>query len=119
MLGEVSLLNIWGSWCVGCAREHELLMMIAREGAIPIYGLNYKDENAKAKQWLKDLGDPYELNIVDQQGSLGLDLGVYGAPETYVLDKNGVIRHKRVGVVDQRVWQNELLPVVTKLRAEG
>jgi cytochrome c biogenesis protein CcmG/thiol:disulfide interchange protein DsbE len=92
-------------------------MRIAEE--IPIYGLNYKDDNAKAKKWLQELGDPYRLNIVDSKGSLGLDLGVYGAPETYVLDRHGIIRHKRVGVVDDRIWQQEILPIVNKLRAEG
>jgi cytochrome c biogenesis protein CcmG/thiol:disulfide interchange protein DsbE len=92
-------------------------MKIAKE--IPIYGLNYKDDDVKARQWLKNLGDPYRLTIVDTKGRLGLDLGVYGAPETYVIDRKGIIRHKRVGVVDDRIWQQEILPIVTKLRAEG
>lgn len=117
LVGEVSLLNVWATWCISCRAEHPTFMRIAEE--IPIYGLNYKDDNAKAKKWLQDLGDPYRLNIVDSKGSLGLDLGVYGAPETYVLDRHGIIRHKRVGVVDDRIWQQEILPIVNKLRAEG
>jgi cytochrome c biogenesis protein CcmG/thiol:disulfide interchange protein DsbE len=117
LVGEVSLLNVWATWCISCRAEHPTFMRIAEE--IPIYGLNYKDDNAKAKKWLQELGDPYRLNIVDSKGSLGLDLGVYGAPETYVLDRHGIIRHKRVGVVDDRIWQQEILPIVNKLRAEG
>jgi cytochrome c biogenesis protein CcmG/thiol:disulfide interchange protein DsbE len=111
------LLNVWATWCVSCRAEHPTFMNIAKD--IPIYGLNYKDDNTKAKQWLKNLGDPYRLTIVDEKGSLGLDLGVYGAPETYVIDRRGIIRHKRVGVVDERIWLQEILPIVTKLRAEG
>ncbi|MFT6309971.1 MAG: cytochrome c biogenesis protein CcmG/thiol:disulfide interchange protein DsbE [Porticoccus sp.] len=117
LVGEVSLLNVWATWCISCRAEHPTFMRIAEE--IPIYGLNYKDDNTKARKWLQDLGNPYRLNIVDSKGSLGLDLGVYGAPETYVLDRHGIIRHKRVGVVDDRIWQQEILPIVNKLRAEG
>jgi cytochrome c biogenesis protein CcmG/thiol:disulfide interchange protein DsbE len=117
LVGEVSLLNVWATWCISCRAEHPTFMRIAEE--IPIYGLNYKDDNAKAKKWLQELGDPYRLNIVDSKGSLGLDLGVYGAPETYVLDRHGIIRHKRVGVVDDSIWLEEILPIVNKLRAEG
>tara|TARA_B110000977_G_C10721392_1_gene355330 strand:+ start:66 stop:593 length:528 start_codon:yes stop_codon:yes gene_type:complete len=117
LVGEVALLNVWATWCISCRAEHPTFMNIARD--IPIYGLNYKDDSAKAKQWLRNLGDPYRLTIVDAKGSLGLDLGVYGAPETYVIDRRGIIRHKRVGVVDERIWVQEILPIVTKLRAEG
>jgi cytochrome c biogenesis protein CcmG/thiol:disulfide interchange protein DsbE len=117
LIGEVALLNVWATWCISCRAEHPTFMKIAKE--IPIYGLNYKDDDVKARQWLKNLGDPYRLTIVDTKGRLGLDLGVYGAPETYVIDRKGIIRHKRVGVVDDRIWQQEILPIVTKLRAEG
>jgi cytochrome c biogenesis protein CcmG/thiol:disulfide interchange protein DsbE len=117
LIGEVALLNVWATWCIACRAEHPTFVKIADE--IPIYGLNYKDQNDKANKWLQDLGNPYRLNIVDSEGSLGLDLGVYGAPETYVIDRHGIIRHKRVGVVDDRIWQQEILPIVTKLRAEG
>jgi cytochrome c biogenesis protein CcmG/thiol:disulfide interchange protein DsbE len=113
--GEVALLNVWATWCASCRVEHPFLTSLAESG-VPIYGLNYKDTNAKALGWLQQLGDPYRLNIVDADGSLGLDLGVYGAPETYVLDASGIIRYRHVGVVDERVWKNILEPIVLELR---
>lgn len=115
VIGRVSLLNVWATWCISCRVEHPYLQQLADQG-MPIYGLNYKDEDAAALQWLAQLGDPYVLNIADREGSLGLDLGVYGAPETYVLDSNGVIRYRHVGVIDQRVWQSVLEPVVLELQ---
>ena len=95
--------------------EHPYLGQLASRG-VPIYGINYKDEDAAALQWLQQLGDPYRLSIVDAEGSLGLDLGVYGAPETYVVDRSGVIRYRHVGVIDERVWSEILEPIVTELR---
>ena len=115
VIGRVSLLNVWATWCISCRVEHPYLQQLADQG-MPIYGLNYKDEDAAALTWLAQLGDPYVLNIADREGSLGLDLGVYGAPETYVLDSNGVIRYRHVGVIDQRVWQSVLEPVVLELQ---
>ena len=116
LTGQVSLLNVWATWCISCRVEHPYLQQLADEGVI-IYGLNYKDEDAAALRWLQDLGDPYTLNIVDREGSLGLDLGVYGAPETYVLDDKGIIRFRHVGVVDERIWRDVLGPVVQELSA--
>jgi cytochrome c biogenesis protein CcmG/thiol:disulfide interchange protein DsbE len=113
--GEVALLNVWATWCASCRVEHPFLTSLADAG-MPIYGINYKDSDAKALGWLQQLGDPYRLNIVDAEGSLGLDLGVYGAPETYVLDANGIIRYRHVGVVDARVWKDILEPIVQELR---
>ncbi len=113
--GEVSLFNVWATWCVSCRVEHPFLTRLAATG-MPIYGINYKDEDAEALQWLAELGDPYRMNIVDADGSLGLDLGVYGAPETYVVDAQGVIRYRHVGVVDERVWAEILGPIVQELR---
>lgn len=112
--GEVSLLNVWATWCISCRQEHPYLLAIAEQG-IPIYGVNYKDDVVKAKQWLKDLEDPYQFSIVDADGRLGIDLGVFGAPETYVVDKLGVIRYKHVGVVTDKVWTETLLPIVESL----
>ena len=86
---------------------------------VPIYGLNYKDEDAAAQRWLEQLGNPYRFNIVDQEGSLGLDLGVYGAPETYLIDAQGVIRYRHVGVVDERVWRSTLEPLYLSLGGEA
>ena len=106
--GEVSLFNVWATWCVSCRVEHPYLTQLAREG-VAIYGINYKDEDAAAMRWLDELGDPYIVSIADHEGTLGLDLGVYGAPETYLVDAEGVVRYRHVGVVDERVWTTCLL----------
>lgn len=116
--GEVALLNVWATWCVSCRVEHPYLKQLASEG-IPIYGLNYKDNDADALRWLADLGDPYRLTIADREGTLGLDLGVYGAPETYLLDANGVVRYRHVGVVDENVWRTVLAPLYQELSRSG
>ena len=108
--GEVALFNVWATWCVSCRVEHPYLHQLAEQG-VPIYGVNYKDADADALKWLSELGDPYRLNIVDAQGSFGLYLGVYGAPETYLVDAEGVIRYRHVGVVDDRVWREVLQPL--------
>jgi len=116
--GEPVLLNVWATWCPSCKAEHAQLNRIATEEGVKIVGVNYKDEREKAKVWLERYLDPYVLNIYDEKGSLGLDLGVYGAPETYVLDGNGVIRYKHVGVVDEKVWQ-QLKGVIASLKGEA
>ncbi|WP_151702896.1 DsbE family thiol:disulfide interchange protein [Nitrincola alkalilacustris] len=103
--GEVALLNVWATWCPTCLEEHGQLNKIAQEEGVTIYGLNYKDEPDKALRWLERYYDPYKLVVVDQAGSLGLDMGVYGAPETFILDRRGVIRYRHVGAVDEAVWQ--------------
>jgi len=112
---QVSLLNIWATWCVSCRVEHPYLVKLAQAG-VPIYGVNYKDDVIAARKWLQDLHDPYVLSVVDADGRLGIDLGVFGAPETYVVDRAGVIRYKHVGVVDERIWQQTLKPIVDALR---
>ncbi len=114
VVGEVALFNIWATWCVSCRVEHPFLQQLADNG-VPIYGVNYKDDDAAAIQWLRDLGDPYRANIVDAAGTLGLDLGVYGAPETYFVDASGVIRYRHVGVIDERLWQTRLEPIYREL----
>lgn len=114
--GRVALINVWATWCSSCRVEHPYLQVLADQG-VPIYGLNYKDEDTAAQRWLNELGNPYLLNIADRQGSLGLDLGVYGAPETYLVDAAGVIRYRHVGVVDARVWQTILQPLYQQLQA--
>ena len=105
--GQPALLNVWATWCFSCRVEHPYLLELAAQGVV-IYGLNYKDEPEKAAQWLVDLGNPYTETIVDQSGDFGLDLGVYGAPETYVIDADGIIRHRHVGVVNAQVWTEQL-----------
>jgi cytochrome c biogenesis protein CcmG/thiol:disulfide interchange protein DsbE len=117
VIGDVALLNVWATWCVSCRVEHPYLRQLA-DGGLTIYGLNYRDDSVEARRWLEQLGDPYRLNIVDADGTLGLDLGVYGAPETYLLDRSGVIRYRHVGVVNERVWVEVLEPLVRQLRAE-
>ena len=115
MRGKVWLLNVWASWCVACREEHEMLLEIERSGVVPLYGLNYKDQSADALAWLRDLGDPYVLNAVDLDGRVAIDYGVYGAPETFLIDKNGIIRFKRIGPITPEVWQKEIQPLVQEL----
>ncbi|WP_428035232.1 DsbE family thiol:disulfide interchange protein [Amphritea sp.] len=102
--GRPALLNVWATWCPTCKQEHAQLNRMARDEGITIYGVNYKDDRAKARIWLDKYMNPYALNIYDPDGTLGLNLGVYGAPETFLLDAQGVIRYKHVGAIDQRVW---------------
>ena len=116
--GQVSLLNVWATWCGACRAEHPVLVQLANSGAVPIYGLNYKDQRPEALRWLQQFGDPYRANAFDADGRVGIDWGVYGAPETFVIDKQGVIRHKHVGPLTQDVLLQEILPLVDQLRAE-
>ena len=116
VIGEVALVNVWATWCPSCRVEHRFLNQIAEQFDMPIYGINYKDERPKALQWLEKLGNPYRTSIFDEEGNLGIDLGVYGAPETYLIDHNGMIRYKHVGVVDMDVWRDTLQPMVEELR---
>lgn len=114
LAGEVSLVNVWATWCISCRVEHPYLQKLADAG-VRIVGVNYKDDPAAARRWLADLGDPYQRNIVDSDGNLGVDLGVYGAPETYLVDAEGVIRYRHVGVVDERVWTRTLAPLYREI----
>ena len=113
--GRLTLVNVWASWCPTCQEEHAELTRIHAETGIPLIGVVYKDDPASAKAWLERLGNPYERQILDQDGSLGIDLGVYGAPETFLVDATGTIVHKRVGDVNRRVWEVEFAPLVAKL----
>lgn len=107
--GRPALVNVWGTWCPSCKVEHPYLNQLAEQGVV-IHGINYKDDNAAAQQWLAEFHNPYQLDIDDAQGTLGLDLGVYGAPETFLIDAQGIIRYKHVGVVDASVWREQLAP---------
>lgn len=115
---KVVLVNVWATWCFACRIEHPMLNQLAAEG-VRIIGLNYKDQNDKALQWLEQRGNPYLFNIVDAEGSLGFDLGVTGAPETYLVDAQGIIRYRRVGVVDQRIWDDEISSLYQQLVGEA
>lgn len=114
--GQVSLLNVWGTWCPACRDEHDDLVWLAEEKGIRIVGLNYKDNRDDALEWLEKLGDPYQVSIYDPRGRLGFDLGVYGAPETYVIDAEGIVRHRHVGVVNEKVWEEDIEPLVNRYR---
>ena len=115
MRGKVWLLNVWASWCVACRDEHPMLLELARRNAIPIYGLNYKDKPTDAISWLNELGDPYVLSVSDLDGRVGIDYGVYGAPETFLIDRDGVIRLKHIGPITPDVWKNKMAPLVAEL----
>jgi cytochrome c biogenesis protein CcmG/thiol:disulfide interchange protein DsbE len=116
--GQVSLLNVWATWCVSCRAEHAVLMQLAQTGQVAIYGLNYKDERPAALRWLQEFGDPYRANAFDADGRVGIDWGVYGTPETFVIDKRGVIRHKHIGPMTWEAVQQDILPLVRQLQAE-
>jgi cytochrome c biogenesis protein CcmG/thiol:disulfide interchange protein DsbE len=115
MKGKVWVLNVWASWCFSCRDEHPLLLQYARSGVLPIYGLNSKDKREDALAWLAELGDPYVLSVSDLDGRVGIDYGVYGAPETYLIDRNGVIRFKQVGPVTPDIWEQKILPLAKEL----
>ena len=119
MLGKVWMLNVWASWCVSCRHEHPVLMELARTGALPIYGLNYKDARQDGIEWLNRHGDPYRLSAYDAKGAVGIDYGVYGVPESYVIDKRGVIRYKQIGIVTPDVLRTKILPLVRELERDG
>jgi cytochrome c biogenesis protein CcmG/thiol:disulfide interchange protein DsbE len=117
--GEVSVVNVFASWCTACRDEHPLWMTLAREGVLPIHGLNYKDKPDDAARWLDALGDPYARTGADLDGRVGIDWGVYGVPETFVIDRQGRIRRKIIGAINRRIVDEELIPLVRQLRAEG
>ena len=118
IVGEPMLLNVWATWCISCRVEHPYLQQLADAG-VSIYGVNYKDDADAAREWLTELGDPYRGSIVDASGSFGLVLGDYGAPETYFIDAEGVVRYRHVGVIDERIWTTRLEPIYNELRAAG
>ena len=116
LLGQVWILNVWASWCVACRDEHPVLVEFSKTGVAPIYGLNYKDKREPAMNWLQQLGNPYTASIFDESGRVGIDFGVYGVPETFVIDKLGVIRYKKTGPVTQETIQSIIVPLVKKLQ---
>lgn len=118
MKGKVWMLNVWASWCVACRIEHPVLVELSKaDKSVLIYGLNYKDKREDALQWLTRFGNPYAESISDTQGLVGIDLGVYGVPETFIIDKQGVIRHKQTGPITPEVLQDTILPLMRKLGA--
>ena len=115
LLGQVWLLNVWASWCVACRQEHPLLVDVSKSGQVKLYGLNYKDKREDALGWLQQFGNPYLKSMSDTEGLVGIDYGVYGVPETFVIDKQGIIRYKQIGPVTPEALRDTLLPLVAKL----
>jgi len=115
MLGKVWMLNVWASWCVACREEHPVLVEFARKKLLPIYGLNYKDERAAGLKWIANFGNPYDASLFDQDGRVGIDFGVYGVPETFIIDREGVVRFKQIGPVTPEVLRERIEPLVRKL----
>ncbi len=116
--GRVVLVNVFASWCLECRTEQPFLMQLAQQGTVPILGLNYKDDRADALRWLNDYGDPYSVIGFDHKGKVGIDWGVYGVPETFVVDKKGIIRWKVVGPMTPETWAEKVLPMIEKLQKE-
>jgi len=116
MRGRVWLMNVWASWCVTCRVEHPLLVELAKQKVVPIVGLDYKDTRADGLKWLATRGDPYDFSVCDDDGKVGIDYGVYGVPETFVIDKEGVIRHKQIGAITPEALEKTILPLVRKLQ---
>jgi cytochrome c biogenesis protein CcmG/thiol:disulfide interchange protein DsbE len=119
MLGSVWILNVWASWCPPCLVEHPVVTELSRAGIAPVVGLNYKDAREDALPWLKRNGDPYKLSVYDAAGRIGIDYGVYGVPETYVIDRQGVIRYKHIGPLTPEIAQQKIRPLVEELSARG
>jgi len=113
---EPFLLNIWGSYCLPCLQENPIFMEARDNDVVPIIGVNYKDREQAALQWLDDNGNPFTMNIVDPEGRYGIDLGVYGAPETFIVDGEGVIRYKHIGTIDWQAWEDEIMPALAAVR---
>lgn len=115
----IFLLNVWGSYCLPCLVEHPTFMRLSENNVIPIVGINYKDQQDAALDWLETNGDPFEFSIMDPQGRLGIDLGVYGAPETFLIDGQGVIRYRHVSVLDEKAWEEIFVPAIEQIQREG
>jgi cytochrome c biogenesis protein CcmG/thiol:disulfide interchange protein DsbE len=117
--GQVWMLNVWASWCAPCREEHPLVIDIARRQLVPVYGLNYKDQQAAAKGWLANLGNPYRATLVDADGRVGIDFGVYGVPETFIIDREGIVRMKHIGPLTPQVVREKIEPLLKELHAQG
>jgi cytochrome c biogenesis protein CcmG/thiol:disulfide interchange protein DsbE len=114
----ITLVNVWGTWCPSCRSEHSYLLELSKSKRFTLYGLNYDDERVLAQQWLKQLGDPYEFSAFDEQGKLSVNLGVYAAPETFVVDDLGIIRKRFAGPNDVRIWRKEFEPLIVQIEDE-
>ncbi|MDJ0698953.1 MAG: DsbE family thiol:disulfide interchange protein [Woeseiaceae bacterium] len=108
-----SLVNVWATWCVGCRQEHDFLLQLSTSGAIPVFGINWRDNGEEAIRWLQQLGDPYVMSGFDADGRVGIDWGVYGAPETFLVDGEGIVRHKHLGPLSAEIWQRDFVPLIS------
>ena len=115
LLGQVWVLNVWASWCVSCRAEHEIITRLSDQKLVAVIGLNYKDDPDEARQWLEQYGNPYTISVMDRDGRVGIDWGVYGVPETFIIGKDGLIKYKHIGPVTQESLNNEVIPVLRKL----
>ncbi len=111
--GQVALVNVWATWCVGCRREHEFLMQLAARNSINIYGINWRDNRPDALRWLQQLGDPYVFSAFDEDARVGIDWGVYGAPETFLVSVDGIVLYKHLGPLDESAWQRDFVPLIS------
>jgi cytochrome c biogenesis protein CcmG/thiol:disulfide interchange protein DsbE len=116
--GHITLLNVWATWCNTCAEEHAYLMELEKNKKFVLAGLDYKDQRSSAKKWLQEKGNPYQWIAVDEAGDVAIDWGVYGTPETFVIDKKGVVRYKHTGAITEEIWAEKLSPLIEKLRNE-
>jgi cytochrome c biogenesis protein CcmG/thiol:disulfide interchange protein DsbE len=117
LLGQVWMLNVWASWCVACREEHPLLVEFSRKKSVRLLGLNYKDKRADGARWLAQFGNPYDASIMDTDGKVGIDYGVYGVPETFIVDKQGIVRYKHIGPITEQVLRERIEPLLRKLNA--
>lgn len=117
-IGHVTLLNVWATWCHACAEEHEFLLRLSTSENLRIVGLNYKDDTSLAIQWLQENGNPYHTVAVDESGNAGINWGVYGIPESFIIDKKGVVRYKHIGPINTTIWEKTLHPLITQFRNE-
>jgi cytochrome c biogenesis protein CcmG/thiol:disulfide interchange protein DsbE len=115
--GKMALVNIWATWCPGCRQEHGFLMELAAEDILPIYGLNWRDNRPDALQWLQTLGNPYVTSAFDVDGRVGIDWGAYGAPETFLVDSNGMVVHKHIAPLTREIWERDFMPLIRQLEA--
>ena len=119
MLGKVWMLNVWASWCAACRDEHETLVEFSKTGVVPLLGLNYKDERKDGLGWLNQFGNPYQRSLFDHEGLVGIDYGVYGVPETFIIDKQGVIRYKQIGIITPELLRDKIVPLLRELEASA
>lgn len=117
--GKVALINVWATWCVGCREEHPFLMQLAERGGVPIYGINWRDDKGEALRWLAQYGDPYVDSGFDEDGRVGIDWGVYGAPETFLLNADGIVLHKHLGPLSAAIWERDFMPLIDPAGAGG